>query len=263
VPVSNSVSICYQLPKTALKAPPIGRSLLMIRTTQRKIVKLARLPTKLVRADLERRGPMRREKFRDLTGRKFKRCTVIGLAGFIGTYSVWLCRCSCGALFLARANVLPSRAMGCGCGGGKHQRHGDTYSVEYATWTHMKNNHPKEVCDRWQSYRNFLKDLGRRPGTRFALDRIDKSRPFEPGNVRWLPDAEARPRRRSIFITYKGRTLNISGWARQLGISHQAMNKRVQRCKRYGAPLTEALTTPAGQFMPTAYQRLARPNQRG
>lgn len=234
---------------------------LKIRAPSRQVAKLIRLPNRLVRDDLERRLPLRLERFRDLTGREFKRCTVVGLAGFIGTYSVWLCRCNCGALFLARANVLPSRAMGCGCGGGKLQRHGDTYSVEYSAWTHMKNNHPKEVCARWRSYRNFLKDIGRRPGTGYALDRIDKSRPYEPGNVRWLPDAEARPRRRSIYFTYKGRTLNISGWARQLGISHQAMVKRVQRCKQYDAPLTEALTTPAGQFMPTAYQKLVRPER--
>jgi hypothetical protein len=43
-----------------------------------------------------------------------------------------------------------------------------------------------------------------------------------------------------------------------VGISHQAMNERIQRCKSYGAPLSEALTTPAGHFMPTAYEQLKR-----
>jgi hypothetical protein len=228
----------------------------MMATLQRRITNLARLPKRLRRPDLERRGPLRLENFRDLTGREFKRCTVIGLAGFIGTYSVWLCRCCCGTLFLARTNSLSIRVMGCGCGGGKHQRHGDTKTVEYRAWANMTSYYRKDVCDRWQIYRNFLKDLGRRPGAGFALDRIDKSRPFEPGNDRWLRAEEAIPRRRSIYITHDGRTLNISGWARVLGISHQAMNKRVQRCKQYGAPLSEAITTPRDQFMPTAYERL-------
>jgi hypothetical protein len=120
----------------------------------------------------------------------------------------------------------------------------------------MKGYYPNDVCARWHRYDNFLKDLGRRPGADFALDRINKSRPYEPGNARWLRAEEAIPRRRSVYITYGGRTLNISGWARQLGISHQAMVKRVQRCKRYGAPLSEAVTTPRDQFMPTAYQKL-------
>jgi hypothetical protein len=121
----------------------------------------------------------------------------------------------------------------------------------------IKTRNGKKLCARWHIYRNFLKDIGRRPSSGYMLMRIDKARPFEPGNVRWLPDAEARPRMRSIYFTHDGRTLNISGWARQLGISHQAMNKRVQRCKSYGAPLSEALTTPPGEFMPTAYQQLS------
>jgi Transposase DDE domain len=36
-----------------------------------------------MRPDLERRGPLRLEKFLDVTGRKYERCSVIGLAGFI------------------------------------------------------------------------------------------------------------------------------------------------------------------------------------
>jgi hypothetical protein len=228
---------------------------------QRQITKLARLPKRLRRPDLERRGPLRLEKFRDLTGRDFKRCSVVGLAGFIRGYTVWLCRCNCGTLFLSRANVLSSRVTGCGCGGGKFERHGDADSLEYATWMNMKGNNGQSVCERWRSYRNFLADVGQRPGTGFALDRIDKSRPYEPNNVRWLPDEEARPRRRSIYITHDGVTRNISGWARRLGISHQAMVKRVQRCKQYGAPLSEALTTIRDQFMPTAFERLKRANR--
>ena len=78
--------------------------------------------------------------------------------------------------------------------------------------------------------------------------------------ARWLPTTEGSVRRRSIYITYNGTRLNINGWARRLGISHPAMNKRIQRCKGYGAPLSEALTTPAGEFMPTAFERLKRPN---
>jgi hypothetical protein len=233
----------------------------MAKIRHRQSTKLVNLPKHLMRPDLERRGPLRLEKFLDLTGRKYERCSVIGLAGFIRGYSVWLCRCNCGTQFLARANKLQRERVGCGCGGGKIDRHGDSHTVEYARWNSMNTRYRKEVCPRWRSYRNFLADVGRRPGPDYEFSRINKRKPFGPGNAGWVPKLEAMSRRRSLYITYKGRTLNISDWAHCLGISHQAMNMRVQRCKRYGAPLSEALTTLPGEYMPTAFEQLKRPKR--
>jgi hypothetical protein len=47
-----------------------------------------------------------------------------------------------------------------------------------------------EVCERWRKdFAAFLKDMGPRPGLRM-LERIDKTKGYEPGNCRWSAKEE-------------------------------------------------------------------------
>lgn len=51
------------------------------------------------------------------------------------------------------------------------------------------------VCERWNSYENFLADMGEAPAG-LSLDRIDGNGNYEPSNCRWATALEQRHNRR-------------------------------------------------------------------
>jgi len=43
-----------------------------------------------------------------------------------------------------------------------------------------------KVCDRWlNSFKDFLKDIGKRPSLKHSIDRVNNDSNYEPGNCRW------------------------------------------------------------------------------
>jgi hypothetical protein len=99
------------------------------------------------------------------------------------------------------------------------------------------------VCDRWrESFENFLADMGERPDGA-TIDRIDNARGYEPGNCRWATTAEqARNRTDNHTLTFNGRTMVMTDWAAEIGISVFTLSDRLRR----GWSVDRALTTPVG-----------------
>lgn len=96
-----------------------------------------------------------------------------------------------------------------------------------------------QLCERWQSFENFLADMGERPeGT--TLDRIDIDGNYEPANCRWA-DVETQRNncRNSKIIEFAGKRLGVSQWARELGIRRETIWARI----RAGCSVQETLST--------------------
>jgi hypothetical protein len=121
-------------------------------------------------------------------------------------------------------------------------KHGHSFSPTYRSWRMMvsrckypTHNSYKNyggrgivVCVRWQSFENFLADMGERPSIHHQIDRIDTDGHYEPGNCRWATVREQhRNMKRNRLITIGGRTLCATDWAQANGIKPATVLSRI------------------------------------
>jgi len=112
-------------------------------------------------------------------------------------------------------------------------RHGYYGSPTYKSWSEMKYRcntvgnkywHDKGimVCDYWNSFENFLLDMGKRPKGK-TIDRIDNKGNYCLENCRWATSKQ-QSRNRSNNLLLKGKTL--SEWSEILGIKRSTLAQR-------------------------------------
>lgn len=101
------------------------------------------------------------------------------------------------------------------------------------------------VCDRWRDdFWAFVADMGERPTPRHSVERRDNNGPYSPDNCCWATYAEQKLNtRRNRLITFQGKTLPVSEWARRVGIHPATLFWRL----RQGMSPELALTAPRVQ----------------
>src|SRR5574341_1719101 len=212
-------------------------------------------------------------KFVDRSGHRIGRLSVLSRAPNHGYKVYWLCRCVCGKEVERAASNLSrhQEKQSCGClqketlaaqlrkrntrhghcagrgPGGRSPTYGSWRAMVYRCHSPSDSSYAKYgakgvmVCARWRkNFENFLADMGERPnGT--TLDRIDNTKGYEPGNVRWAT-ATTQQNNRSCtqFIEFEGRRLSIGQWATERGIPFGALAQRI----KMGWTAERALTEP-------------------
>lgn len=172
-------------------------------------------------------------------GKKFNRWTVLSMSSGPKREKYFLCRCDCGKeKTVSKYNVLAGLSKSCGCFSSDRARerrktHGMSASQEYSSWRHMidRCNNKKHrayrwygaagitVCSEWeQSFDAFFRDVGKSPGQGWTIDRIDSSKGYFPGNVRWADwktqSSNKKPRANPLGvrgISHSGRKFRAYG----------------------------------------------------
>lgn len=151
--------------------------------------------------------------------------------------------------------------------------HGLKHTTEYRIWDNLKtrclnqNNvaYPRyggrgiHVCDAWRySFRTFLDDMGHRPSTAHTLERRDNDGHYEPGNCVWATRSEqARNRRSSRFLEFRGERLTVAAWADRVGLVQAVLLDRLKD----GWSIERTLTTPL--MMCRSHRHAPRPSPSG
>jgi hypothetical protein len=176
------------------------------------------------------------------------------------------CVCQhCGATFLRRPReVERGRAKYCSpacCAKGRAipgSSVAGKRTPEYQTWQGMRGrcNRPSNavyryyggrgitVCPEWDSFEQFLADMGPRPGPEYELDRKDNDGPYAAWNCRWATHTEQMNNfSLNHFIEWNGERHTIAEWARKIGLTRNALQNRIVV---RGWSVERALTTQKG-----------------
>jgi hypothetical protein len=199
----------------------------------------------------------------EMLGRRFGRLLVVARDGSDACAARWKCVCDCGSICTTRGTALRGGVQSCGCltrersrEKGKNATHGLSKTIEHMTWLGMRNrcNNPRQpkyenyggrgitVCERWDSFENFLADMGKRPPG-MTIDRIDNNGNYEPSNCRWADrQTQSSNRRSNIYVRLGDERVTLAEATRRLGICPQKTAE--QRVGRGWDPL-RAVTQPA------------------
>ncbi len=204
---------------------------------------------------------------KDLTGRVFGLATVLHFEKNheVTGAALWRCRCDCwpgtSKEFVTEGRtLLRGHVRSCGCyrvstSRRVHTTHGEAHTDIHNIWAGIKKRTGCStdvaykrygavgitMCEEWRnSYEAFRDYVGPRPSKKHTLDRIEGTKGYFPGNVRWATYKEqALNRKSNRRLLFDGKNLTLSEWGEKLGIDDQVLGTRLKA----GWSIQKTLTT--------------------
>lgn len=201
---------------------------------------------------------------KDLLGVRFEKLLVVGRgANRTDGTAVWKCLCDCGEVREIPGTALRAgRNKSCGCASPRFTKertttHGQSRTRTYRIWQGMRRRCSEaaqgksrrlyfdkgiRVCERWEDFECFLKDMGHAPPWA-SIERINGKGDYEPGNCRWATAQEqANNVCTNTAVTHAGKTQTVAMWAKEIGVKPNTLLYRLRR----GMPPERALQVDAG-----------------
>lgn len=189
-----------------------------------------------------------------MVGKEFNYLTIIKCIGLDRSGNRrYLCRCICGNETTALGcNIRKGDKISCGCK--RIKINIKKYQYTYNSWSSMLQrciNKKHEnysnyggrgiiVCERWKSFLSFLEDMGERPFNK-TLERLNVNGNYSKDNCKWATMEEQRNNMRTNNnITFDGRTLSVTAWAKLLKIDRNTFASRLYN----GWSFASAASTP-------------------
>lgn len=195
-------------------------------------------------------------RFKDLTGQKFGRLTVIKRVGTSKSGKVlWLCECSCeehNRVTTTTSNLVTGTTKSCGCFaresaskvGKANTVYGDTDSRLYRIFRGMKDRcyNPKnkdyvwyggkgiKICEEWKNNYAVFKNWAINNGYKetLTIERKDFDKDYCPENCEWITiDQQQRNKSSNRLITYNGETMILVEWAEKFNIPYKVLCARI------------------------------------
>src|SRR6266851_177194 len=208
-----------------------------------------------------------------LEGKQFGELKVLKRDGFTRHgYVQWRCVCTCGQqVSVGGDNLRRGYKKACGVNGHRFSAGKATifspvtrplnlglttrYKSEYQSWIDMKRrcykpqNHNFKnygargitVDPRWMEFNNFMLDMGRKPNSKFTIERNDVNGNYEPGNCKWIDRKDqSRNKRNSVHVVYQGKKMLLVDLVEGIGLSSGTVKYRIKA----GWSMAQALSIP-------------------
>ncbi len=213
------------------------------------------------------------KEFKDLTGQKFNRLTVLELSDKTNKHKdrYWLCQCECKdktIKSIREYHLIKGNIKSCGClsrektiESNKNRQTRNKYPYYkriYSIYDGMRKRCYNEnndnydryggrgitICNEWLSdFKNFYEwAINNGYQNNLTIDRIDNDGNYEPGNCRWATIQEqCYNKSNTVYITIDGETNTILEWSNIYNLPTYVL---WQRYKLYGYEEKEELFKP-------------------